>query len=245
MSCLHKIVTTRKKPAAQARRGPFAELEALADDDACLDWLRERLHPDGSGCPRCARPTRFHRVRGRAAYSCQYCGHQVYPTAGTVFRRSTTPLSLWFRAVRLAAAAPAPPTPAELAAELGVAARTAARILERIGPAVAAGEPALLLSPPPDTAAGADGDDELVLTTRPPAFVVAELGASLPALRGELAAAVRRRDEAGREAARLQSTIRKIEVLTARRPEGTGGDAGGEGPEARPGRPSSSPASAE
>ena len=65
---------------------------ALPDHDACLDYLKERFHPDGSECPNCGRATKFHRIKSRAAYSCQYCRHQVYPTAGTIFHKSTTNL---------------------------------------------------------------------------------------------------------------------------------------------------------
>jgi hypothetical protein len=28
------------------------------------------------------------RIAGRSAYSCQFCGHHVYPTAGTIFHKS-------------------------------------------------------------------------------------------------------------------------------------------------------------
>src|SRR5207302_6558126 len=49
----------------------------------------------------CNKPSRFHRIKGRSAYSCQYCGHHAYPTAGTIFHRSTTSLHLWFWAIFL------------------------------------------------------------------------------------------------------------------------------------------------
>ena len=43
----------------------------------------------------------FTGSRARAAYSCQYCRHQVYPTAGTIFHKSTTNLQMWFWAIFL------------------------------------------------------------------------------------------------------------------------------------------------
>ncbi len=88
----------------------MAELAALAelgDEDACLDYLRDLAFPSGTACPKCKRASRFHRVRGRSAYSCQYCGSHVYPTAGTIFRRSTTDLPTWFRAIQLVGSRPA------------------------------------------------------------------------------------------------------------------------------------------
>ena len=76
-------------------------MELFPSHDACLDYLKERFHPDGSDCPKCGKTTKFHRIKSRAAYSCQYCGHQVYPTAGTIFHKSTTNLQMWFWAIYL------------------------------------------------------------------------------------------------------------------------------------------------
>lgn len=56
--------------------------------------------PPGTTCPGCQRPTTFHALRMRASYSCQWCGHQVYPTAGTIFHKSTTPLHKWDAALK-------------------------------------------------------------------------------------------------------------------------------------------------
>jgi len=59
-----------------------SELERrFPTDDACLEFLKERSYPAGTACPLCGKATRFHRIAGRSAYSCQYCGHHVYPTA--------------------------------------------------------------------------------------------------------------------------------------------------------------------
>jgi hypothetical protein len=73
----------------------------LSDEDACLEWLKDRLYPEGIHCVVCARVTRHHRVASRRSYSCQHCGHHVHPTAGTIFHGSSTPLAVWFRAVVL------------------------------------------------------------------------------------------------------------------------------------------------
>ena len=37
----------------------------------------------------------------RRAFSCAHCGHHVYPTAGTVFQDTRTPLQVWFYAIFL------------------------------------------------------------------------------------------------------------------------------------------------
>src|SRR5215207_669875 len=81
-------------------RMSYTEFLALfPTNSACLDYLKERFYADGTPCPSCKRDTKFHRIRGRSAYSCQFCGHQVYPTAGTIFHKSTVNLHLWFYAI--------------------------------------------------------------------------------------------------------------------------------------------------
>ena len=69
------------------------------DEDACLERLRSRRYPDGSSCEKCQQVTKYHRDAGRRSYSCQWCGHHVHPTAGTIFEKSTTSLKLWFYAI--------------------------------------------------------------------------------------------------------------------------------------------------
>src|SRR5687767_3350527 len=80
----------------------YSDFFALFPDNAaCVEYLKEQHYPDGSKCPKCERETKFHRIKSRAAYSCQYCRHQVYPTAGTIFHKSTVSLQLWFYAIYL------------------------------------------------------------------------------------------------------------------------------------------------
>src|SRR5438034_1064675 len=69
------------------------------DDDACLDFIRDAIYPDGIRCRKCSRITKHHRLNNRKAYSCQECGTHVYPLAGTIFAKSTTPLKSWFYAM--------------------------------------------------------------------------------------------------------------------------------------------------
>ena len=76
-------------------------MRLFPDNDACVEYLRQKFFPDGSECPKCDKATKFHRIKLRAAYSCQYCGHQLYPTAATIFHKSTVSLQLWFWAIFL------------------------------------------------------------------------------------------------------------------------------------------------
>src|SRR5215211_8300413 len=102
------------------------------DDAACLERLRKRRYPDGSTCEKCERETKYHRDAERQSYSCQWCGHHVHPTAGTIFHKSTTPLKLWFYAVFLMAQTRCGISAKQLERELGVTYKTAWRMFNKI-----------------------------------------------------------------------------------------------------------------
>lgn len=107
-------------------------LELFPDNDACVEYLKAKFFPDGAECPGCNKATKFHRVRGRAAYSCQYCRHQVYPTAGTIFHKSTTSLQLWFWAIFLMSSTRCGISAKQLEREIGVTYPTAHRMFKQI-----------------------------------------------------------------------------------------------------------------
>ena len=109
-------------------------MERFPDNDACLDYLKERFFPDGTTCPNsaCGKSSKFHRIRGRSAFSCQYCGHHVYPTAGTIFHKSTTSLQLWFWAVFLMSSTRCGISAKQLEREIGVTYKTAHRMFKQI-----------------------------------------------------------------------------------------------------------------
>lgn len=69
------------------------------NDDSCLEWLRNKLFPNGIACSVCKKVTKHHKVSKRRCYACDNCGNQVYPTSGTIFHRSTTPLKTWFKVI--------------------------------------------------------------------------------------------------------------------------------------------------
>lgn len=101
-------------------------------NDACLDYLKERFFADGSACPGCGKPTKFFRLKSRAAYSCMYCRHQVYPTAGTIFHKSTVSLHLWFYAIFLVSSTRCGIAAKQLEREIGVSYKTAHRMFKLI-----------------------------------------------------------------------------------------------------------------
>jgi len=102
------------------------------DEDSCLERLRQRRYPDGSTCEKCGRETKYHRDAGRRSYSCQWCGHHVHPTAGTIFHKSTTPLRSWFHAVFLMAQTRCGISAKQLERTLGVTYKTAWRMFHQI-----------------------------------------------------------------------------------------------------------------
>lgn len=107
-------------------------LAAYPDDDACLDHIwRYRFSADGKSapCDGCRAERRFHRVSGRRSYSCDSCGHHVYPTAGTILHRSRVPLQVWFHAAFLVGQGGTDPSIKQLQHQLGVNYKTAARMV--------------------------------------------------------------------------------------------------------------------
>jgi len=102
------------------------------NDAACLDWLREYLYPKGIFCKQCEKITKHHRVYSRHSYSCDWCGHHVHPTAGTIFEKSSTPLRYWFHAIYVMASTRCGISAKQLERELGVTYKTAWRMFNRI-----------------------------------------------------------------------------------------------------------------
>jgi transposase-like protein len=111
----------------------YSEFMAIfPNNDACMDFLRDKFYPAGSACQACGKETKFHRVNGRAAYACQYCRAQVYPTAGTIFHKTTTSLQLWFWAVYLMSSTRCGISAKQLEREIGVSYPTAHRMFKQI-----------------------------------------------------------------------------------------------------------------
>lgn len=102
------------------------------DDASCLEWLKNRLYPEGIFCDTCQAITKHHRVKSRPSYSCDYCGHHVHPTADTIFHKSPTPLTTWFYAVYLMAQTRCGISAKQIQRETGVTYKTAWRMFKQI-----------------------------------------------------------------------------------------------------------------
>ncbi len=102
------------------------------DDDTCLEWIKNQRYPDGIYCPNCQRVTKHHKIANRHCYNCDYCNHQVYPTAGTIFHKSATPLRTWFEVIHRMASTRCGISAKQIQRETGVTYKTAWRMFKQI-----------------------------------------------------------------------------------------------------------------
>jgi transposase-like protein len=102
------------------------------DDATCLEFLVEKLYPDGIYCPKCQKVTKHHRETMRPSYKCQFCGHHEHPMSGTIFQDSATSLKLWFTAIFLMSATRCGISAKQLERELGVTYKCAWRIFKQV-----------------------------------------------------------------------------------------------------------------
>jgi transposase-like protein len=101
-------------------------------DDACLEWLKNYLYPNGIFCEKCEKVTKHHKDTKRPSYSCDRCGHHFHPSAGTIFEKSTTPLKLWFHAIYLMSSTRCGISAKQIERETGVTYKTAWRMFKQI-----------------------------------------------------------------------------------------------------------------
>ena len=99
------------------------------DDAACLRAIMD-IQRGGRAlfCPACLVKAKFHPITRRRGFACQECGHHFFPCVGTIFERSSTPLTKWFLAIYLMTAERKAITAKELQRRLGVTYKTAWRI---------------------------------------------------------------------------------------------------------------------
>lgn len=98
------------------------------DDDACLDHVMRVRCGDRFVCHKCKREAHYYRVAKRRCYECEFCGHQVYPTAGTPFEKTRTALRDWFFVMFLFTTTRNGVAAKEVQRQLGVTYKTAWRM---------------------------------------------------------------------------------------------------------------------
>jgi transposase-like protein/IS1 family transposase len=101
------------------------------DDDACLHKLFQ-IRYSNLVCPKCESDKAFSRVKNRRSYQCPVCSFQIYPTQGTIFEKSTTPLTYWFQAIYLQTTTRNGVAAKELERQLNICYKTALRMAHQI-----------------------------------------------------------------------------------------------------------------
>ena len=66
------------------------------DDATCLEWLKNRLYPDGIFCDACQAIHKTSPRQEPSVYSCDHCGHHVHPTAAHDLNKSPSADQLGF-----------------------------------------------------------------------------------------------------------------------------------------------------
>jgi transposase-like protein len=103
------------------------------DDEACLEYLKEKRYPGGMAfCEKCQKDRKHHRVTGRPAYACDYCGKMISPMAGTIFEHSSTSLRAWFYAMYLMGSTRCGIPAKQIQREIGVTYKTAWRMFRQV-----------------------------------------------------------------------------------------------------------------
>lgn len=104
----------------------------FTDNDSCLEWLKNQKYPDGIHCQVCDKITKHYKVSKKPCYVCSKCGSQVYPCAGTIFYKSTTPLQTWFKIINKMSRPEYHLTPKEIQRQYGMTYKTAWRIFKKV-----------------------------------------------------------------------------------------------------------------
>jgi transposase len=128
----------KRAASSESQQSLMQFLREYPDDETCLQWLwRTRHSPDGEHayCPECEQERVFKRYatkQRRQSWTCTACGHHLHPTAGTIFRKSSTSLHLWFYAMYLMTSTRCGISAKQLERELGVTYKTAWRMAKLI-----------------------------------------------------------------------------------------------------------------
>jgi len=102
------------------------------DDATCLNHLMRVRYGDRLTCMGCQKEATYYRAKKRRSFACEHCGFQVYPTAGTPFESTRTPLRDWFYVMFLFCASRNGVAAKEVERQLGVTYKTAWRMCRLI-----------------------------------------------------------------------------------------------------------------
>lgn len=113
---------------AKINKYGFRELKAaFPTEEKCVEYLFDILHNRKCSCG-----GTYARLAKRRQFQCSKCRFQIAPTAGTIFHKSDTPLSLWFLAILLFSNAKSGYSAKQLERDLNVTYKCAWRMLRLI-----------------------------------------------------------------------------------------------------------------
>lgn len=107
-------------------------LDQFPTEELCLDHIMRQRFGIQHECASCGRLAKFYRVKARRSYACEWCGYQVFPTAGTPFDRTRTPLRDWFFVMFMFTSIRNGVAAKKVERELGVTYKTAWRMCHEI-----------------------------------------------------------------------------------------------------------------
>jgi len=119
-------MTTKRTPTV------VAFMKRFPTEDACLEHIMRTRYGERLTCAKCGKDARYYRVTTRRAYSCEHCGNQIYPTAGTPFENTRTSLQDWFFVMFLFCTTRNGVAAKEVERQLGVTYKTAWRMCNLI-----------------------------------------------------------------------------------------------------------------
>lgn len=95
------------------------------NDDICLEYIFDTLHSRTCSCGGI-----YHKIAGRKKFQCSKCRFQIAPMLGTMFEKSSTPLTMWFHAILFFSNAKSGISSKQLQRELNVTYKCAYRMLK-------------------------------------------------------------------------------------------------------------------
>lgn len=107
-------------------------LNLYSTNDKCLEEIKKIRFPHGIRCTTCKKVTKHYKITRRMQYACANCGKHIAPLSGTIFEKTSTPLTSWFYAMFLMINTRAGISAKQLQRELDVTYKTAWRIFKQI-----------------------------------------------------------------------------------------------------------------
>ena len=119
--------------AKKEKRSNISDFQKrFPDEDSCLTHLFRTRFGERLKCFKCLKLATYYRVKARRSFECEHCGYQVYPTAGTPFESTRTPLRDWLYVMFLFCASRNGVAAKEVQRQLGVTYKTAWRMCNLI-----------------------------------------------------------------------------------------------------------------